>query len=195
MTQRDKPQKRPPKSGGPGRSPNIPPAFEQTARARRGRAQNESEQHIYVVGMDDFNLHEMEGITENPDYSHCRFHALLDYDELGQTDAVSRNELLEHVELPGEIARVDGCWCLAVAVISGEQCSVEGYCYEGRVYIHGIIDSVNERDSSSVTRYQYPSHLPEDVLEWLRELSMRLKDLGYMHAPFSIEYFYQPETG
>ena len=93
-------------------------------------------------------------------------------------------------------APVDGCWCLAEAVISGEQCTVEGYCYEGRVYIHGIIDSVNERDSSSFARYQYPSHLPEDVQERLRELSRRLiEDLGYMNAAFNIEYFYRPESG
>lgn len=317
------------KHGGAGVAPEIPESFEQAGQSAGKRKHAEGERHIHVIGMDDFNLREIEGITSHPDYSHCRFHPLLRYDELGQTDAISfndllakaretldrseapvdaimtfwdfpaqtmvpllakerdlpacdlldvekcehkywarvlqkesvpeatpdfaavdpfaadqelpdlefpfwlkpiksfssylafkieseddfdealarmresidrvatpYNELLEHLTLPDEIARVDGCWCLAEQVISGEQCTVEGYCYEGRVYIHGIIDSVNEKGSSSFARYQYPSHLPQDVQERLRELSTRLiEDLGYMNAAFNIEYFYEPKTG
>jgi biotin carboxylase len=101
------------------------------------------------------------------------------------------NQLLRHVQLPPEVASIDGYHCLVEELISGHQATIEGHVYQGEVHIHGIIDSIHYRGHSSFFRYQYPSHLPKPVKEEMKTSSQRLmQHIGYDNGAFNIEYFY-----
>jgi len=103
------------------------------------------------------------------------------------------NLILEHAELPPEIAAVDGYHCVAESIISaGSQCTQEGYAFGGEVEVYGTIDSIRCGPTrSSLSRYQYPSALPEAVQDRMTEISRRvIQQIGYDTAPFNIEYFW-----
>jgi biotin carboxylase len=101
-------------------------------------------------------------------------------------------KLLEEAELPEAIQKLSGSTCIAERIISGEQCTVEGYEYGGEVVTYGVIDSVREPNLSSFSRYQYPSSIPAEAQERMKELSERfILGIGYRGAPFNIEFFYE----
>lgn len=105
------------------------------------------------------------------------------------------NEMLAHMTLPDDISRVDGNWCIAEEVIGGDQFTVEGYCHDGDFHAHGIIDSIDERHSSSFARYQYPTHLPFEVQERMLDISRRLMTgIGFDNSAFNIEFFYDADS-
>lgn len=105
------------------------------------------------------------------------------------------NQLLTHVQLPPEVAAIDGYHCIIEELMSGHQCTIEGYVYQGEVHTHGIIDSINYPRRSSFFRYQYPSRLPQRVKQQMMESSQRLmKHIGYNNGTFNIEYFYNPRN-
>ncbi|MFW6055002.1 MAG: ATP-grasp domain-containing protein, partial [Thermodesulfobacteriota bacterium] len=52
--------------------------------------------------------------------------------------------LLDRVELPEAVAGVNSSFCVAEQIISGRQCTLEGYVFNGRVQTYGIIDSIRE---------------------------------------------------
>lgn len=101
------------------------------------------------------------------------------------------NRFLSHVQLPEEIAHVDGSYCIAEELMPGRQCTVSGYVHRGEVTVYGVVDSINYPKSSSFFRYQYPSHLPKRVKDRLAAGSKRVMEhIGYDQAAFNIEYFY-----
>jgi hypothetical protein len=103
--------------------------------------------------------------------------------------------LLEHVNLPPEIAAAGGQACLAEEAITGQQLTVEGYRYRDEVVIYGVVDSVNYENSPSFLRYQYPSSLPEHVIKRLGDISRRVVEaIGLERSTFNIEYFWDPGT-
>lgn len=103
------------------------------------------------------------------------------------------NEFLAHVELPPEIAEVDGYHCIAEEIISsGVQATLEGYAWKGAVQIFGVVDSIRSgRHRSSFSRYQYPSKLPRRVQARMTEAARKLiLAIDYEGAPFNIEFFW-----
>ncbi|WP_034272107.1 ATP-grasp domain-containing protein [Haloechinothrix halophila] len=103
--------------------------------------------------------------------------------------------LLEYVDLPPEIQAAGGQACLAEEALFGQQLTVEGYRYKGEVVIYGVIDSINYDNSPSFLRYQYPSSLPEAVVDRLTDLSRRIVSaIGLEGMTFNIEYFWDPGT-
>lgn len=116
-------------------------------------------------------------------------------------DGVSRigrpfQYVLDRVELPPEVSEAGGEACLAEEAISGEQVAVEGYVHDGEVVVYGVLDSHTYPDSSCFLRHQYPSTLPDEVTERLRDVSRRvIEQTGMNSATFSIEYFHEPSTG
>jgi hypothetical protein len=103
--------------------------------------------------------------------------------------------LLEHVQLPPDIAAVSGQMCLAEEALHGKQLTVEGYRYHGEVVLYGVIDSVHYEHSPSFLRFQYPSSLPEGVIERVHDISRRVVEaIGLEHQTFNIEYFWDPGT-
>jgi hypothetical protein len=105
------------------------------------------------------------------------------------------DELLKYVDLPAEIEAVGGQACLAEEAITGKQLTVEGYRYNDKVVIYGVVDSVRYDNSPSFLRFQYPSSLPERVIERLVDISERLvTEIGLERNTFNIEYFWDPGT-
>lgn len=101
------------------------------------------------------------------------------------------NRILARAELPEEVARVDGNWCLAEEIIGGAQCTMEGYVQRGEVHSHGIVDSVRYPNRPSFLRYQYPSRLPKRVQKRMEQVARRLlAQVGYDDACFNMEFFW-----
>jgi len=113
------------------------------------------------------------------------------------TIAVPFDQLLAYADLPEEIEGIDGRHCIAESIISaGQQCTLEGYAHGGGVVIYGAVDSVREgRHRSSFSRYQYPSMLPEPVLERMSDAATTfISHVGYTESPFNIEFFWEEAT-
>lgn len=98
--------------------------------------------------------------------------------------------ILDHLDLPPEIADVGGQACLAEEALQGVQVTLEGYSLNGAVHVYGAVDSVCYPDSSSFLRYQYPSRLPGSVVDRMAGVTERVvRQLGLDGAPFNVEFF------
>jgi hypothetical protein len=105
------------------------------------------------------------------------------------------DDLLEHLELPPEIAAVGGQACLAEEAISGRMATVEGYRFHDEVHVYGIVDSVRYEHCPSFLRYEYPSALPPEVCVRMAEISQTvIHAIGLDRMTFNIEYFWDPQT-
>ncbi|GAB3213671.1 ATP-grasp domain-containing protein [Marinactinospora thermotolerans] len=103
---------------------------------------------------------------------------------------------LDRLDLPPEVAVAGGQACLAEAELPGVQAAVEGYAVDGEVVVYGALDSINYPDSSAFLRHQYPSSLPEPVLRRMEDVAKRvISRIGLDSATFSIEFFYDPDSG
>jgi biotin carboxylase len=101
-------------------------------------------------------------------------------------------EAMRDFGMPEEIADEDNSF-IAESTISGAQCTVEGYVYQGHVTVYGVVDSIREPDGSSFSRYEYPSMLPLEVQHRLIDVARAaITQMGYDNAPFNIEFFYDP---
>ncbi|MFW6024652.1 MAG: ATP-grasp domain-containing protein, partial [Dichotomicrobium sp.] len=107
------------------------------------------------------------------------------------------NAFLDLVEMPPEVARIGGNHCVAEQVISaGEQCTLEGYVWQGDVVVYGVVDSVRSgKHKSSFSRYQYPSKLPANIRERMIAATKRVLDhIGYDNAPFNVEFYWDQDS-
>lgn len=108
----------------------------------------------------------------------------------------SFNYLLQFADVPEEIAPIDGSHCLAEGTISGRQCTVEGYVYQGEPHVHGIIDSFRYPGVSSFFRYQYPSRLSSRIKQRLVEISEKvIRQIGLDSSTWNIEFFVDERRG
>jgi hypothetical protein len=99
--------------------------------------------------------------------------------------------LLDIVQLPPEVARVNSSHCVAEQIISGRQCTLEGYVHNGEVHSYGIIDSIREPNRTTFARYQYPSRLPRKVQEEMAAITEKvMTHIGFDHSAFNIEFFW-----
>ncbi|PWG63341.1 ATP-grasp domain-containing protein [Spiribacter halobius] len=95
--------------------------------------------------------------------------------------------------LPEEIRLVTGHHCILEGLISaGRQCTLEGYVLRGEVHVYGVIDTVrDQRHRSVLSRYVYPSSLPDAVQHRMISCARRfIEHIGYDDAPFNIEFYY-----
>jgi biotin carboxylase len=112
-------------------------------------------------------------------------------DRIGQPFEV----VLEHLDLPKEVADVGGRACLAEEEVTGRQVTVEGYVFQGEVHVHGIVDSVTYPESTSFLRFQYPASVPAKVADRLEDLSRKvITQVGLDGSTFNIEYFWDPDS-
>ncbi len=92
-----------------------------------------------------------------------------------------------------ETERVHGF--LAEELLRGQEVTVEGYCYQGRVTTVGITDSVKYPGTNSFQRFEYPTCLPERRQVELVALTERVVPaLGFDHGFFNVEAFV-PDRG
>jgi hypothetical protein len=104
---------------------------------------------------------------------------------------------LDMVKVPGEIAGIGGCTCIAEEIISaGRQCTLEGYVYKGETVVYGVVDSIRSgKHRSCFARYQYPSRLPKRVQARMIEATRCfMRHIEYDDAPFNIEFYWNPRN-
>ena len=105
--------------------------------------------------------------------------------------AVPFDEELAHATPPPEVACITGRWCLAEEVLEGDQFTVSGYAYNGKVHVYGVVDSLNYPGTSSFSRYQYPSRLPPEIRRRMATETERVVTaLGFDQGAFNVEYFF-----
>ncbi len=98
--------------------------------------------------------------------------------------------LLRAYDMPPELTEMPETF-LAESTISGAQCTLEGYAFQGRIVTYGVVDSVRDPDSSSFSRYEYPSLLPLEVQHRMMDVVRAvMQQFGYEHGPFNAEFFY-----
>jgi hypothetical protein len=104
--------------------------------------------------------------------------------------------VLQQLDLPPEVAEAGGEACIAEEMLTGARAATEGYVFEGRPHVYGVLDSIPYPEHSSFLRHQYPSQLPPRVQERLREVSEEvIGQVGLDNATFSVEFFCDEESG
>jgi hypothetical protein len=107
------------------------------------------------------------------------------------------NVILSCADLPAEIAAADGYHCIAEELLEADAlCTLEGYVFQGRPRIYGVVDSVRYPQTGTMQSYRYPSNLPETVQERMCTAAATVMEhIGYDNGPFNMEFFYQSERG
>ncbi|WP_311945628.1 ATP-grasp domain-containing protein [Halomonas piscis] len=104
------------------------------------------------------------------------------------------NQLLDRITLPEALAQQRDAVAIAEGQLSGSQHTVEGYVFNGEVTVYGVVDSIQEADSSSFHRYEYPSRLPAAVQARMARICERLMPhLGYDYGAFNVEFFHEQD--
>jgi len=100
--------------------------------------------------------------------------------------------IMGYADLPDDIRAIGGASCIAEAIISsGQQCTLEGYVFEGEVEVYGIIDSIRGPNRSSLERYEYPTALPQEVKDRMIASAKKVvTHAGLDDTPFNMEFFY-----
>ncbi|MFP4484845.1 MAG: acetyl-CoA carboxylase biotin carboxylase subunit family protein [Spirochaetaceae bacterium] len=105
--------------------------------------------------------------------------------------ASSFEPLMEGVAVPPAVAAYGGRCCIAESPLSGQQCTLEGYVFQNTVTVYGVVDSVQETDRSSFSRFGYPSRLPAHIQDAMKDVARRvMAQIGYNNATFNMEFFY-----
>jgi len=100
------------------------------------------------------------------------------------------NDFMEMYHMPEEFTSMKET-CIAESIIAGQQCTLEGYVYNGKVVAYGLVDSIREADSSSFARYEYPSSLPQEIQFRMADITRRvINQLGLDNCAYNIEFFY-----
>ncbi len=99
-------------------------------------------------------------------------------------------ELMHLYNMPEEFANMEET-CIAESLITGHQCTLEGYVLNGRVVSYGVVDSMREGGRPSFSRYEYPSALPQEIQFRMSDVARRIiSQIGLDNYPFNIEFFY-----
>jgi hypothetical protein len=85
---------------------------------------------------------------------------------------------------------------IAEEILSGRQVTANGYARDGRVTMLGTVDSIMYPGTDHFQRFQYPSALPDPILDRIDDLAARLLEgMGFSHGVFNIEMRVDQETG
>jgi biotin carboxylase len=84
---------------------------------------------------------------------------------------------------------------IAEGVLKGAQVTVEGYAFGGKVSVLGIVDSIMFPGTIAFSRFDYPSHLPEDVQARMAGIAVTVMEgLGFDNGLFNIEMMYDADA-
>tara|TARA_Y100000768_G_C23982423_1_gene686650 strand:+ start:1236 stop:2525 length:1290 start_codon:yes stop_codon:yes gene_type:complete len=102
---------------------------------------------------------------------------------------------VNQVNLPKDIPTDTSRYFLAEECLTGNQFTVEGYVFNGKVHGYAIFDNINDKSDCSFIGYEYPSQLTSDIKQSMIDISEKIMlGVGYNNAPFNIEFFYDQKT-
>ncbi|MCW8195158.1 ATP-grasp domain-containing protein [Proteobacteria bacterium 005FR1] len=105
------------------------------------------------------------------------------------------NYFLDRVDMPAEVADVDGNYLIAEELVGGIEFAPEGHVQNGVCHIHGMFDMVQAENGKSFERVEFPSKAPREVQDRAIETSKKImKQVGFDNGCFNIEYFWDPDT-
>jgi hypothetical protein len=82
-------------------------------------------------------------------------------------------------------------YLIAEELLSGHQVTLEGYMFDGRATVVGVVDSGMYGASTSFERFDYPSVIERETAERMLLISERaLRYVGFDNGLFNIEFFY-----
>ncbi|MFW5682293.1 MAG: ATP-grasp domain-containing protein [Phycisphaeraceae bacterium] len=103
-------------------------------------------------------------------------------------------EILEAFEFPREWREMKETF-IAESPLSGAQCTLEAYAFDGRIVCYGVVDSIREASSSSFSRYEYPSRLPLEIQHRMFDVTRAvMQQIGFTHGAFNVEFFYDQNS-
>lgn len=101
------------------------------------------------------------------------------------------DSLLALAELPVELPPAGGHTCIAEAIISGRQCTLEGWSHDDEVTVYGAVDSIRAPNRTTFARYQYPSSLPVRVIHRMTEVATAfIRRAGLRQSAFNAEFYW-----
>jgi biotin carboxylase len=84
---------------------------------------------------------------------------------------------------------------IAEDCLTGDQVTLDGYAYNGEVFVTGIVDSIMFPGTLAFQRFEYPSALPEAVQQRMAQAATAvMKAAGYDNGQFNIEFTYDAHT-
>ncbi len=96
--------------------------------------------------------------------------------------------------LDGNFREIPGSAFLVEELLTGHQVTLDGYAFQGRVVLLGIVDSIFFPGSLSFQRFEYPSRLPPRVQERMARIAERcIRHIGLDGTFFDIEFFYREQ--
>jgi biotin carboxylase len=84
---------------------------------------------------------------------------------------------------------------LAEGLLTGVQTTLDGYVYQGEVYLMGVVDSIMFPGTIAFQRFDYPSQLPGNIQSRMFDVARRvMRQLEFDNGQFNIEFMYDRET-
>lgn len=89
----------------------------------------------------------------------------------------------------------DANFFIGEELIKGDQVTVDGFAFNGKVTVCGIVDSIMFEGTNIFERFQYPSRFPQEVTDRMEEIVIDLMEgIGVQNAQFNVELFYDHES-
>lgn len=80
--------------------------------------------------------------------------------------------------------------------VDAPQHCLDGYVYQGQVHRLGVVDVDMYPGTQAFMRWDYPSRLSTSVQDQATEVAAAfLKEVGFTHGLFNMEFFHDPATG
>ncbi len=90
--------------------------------------------------------------------------------------------------------KINAEYLIAEKVMTGQQVTLEGYVYNGKIEIMGITDSIMYPGTISFKRFEYPSSIPVKIQERMARIARSfISSIGFDNGVFNIEFFYDQE--
>ena len=79
--------------------------------------------------------------------------------------------------------------------VQAEQFNLDGYVYQGKAHLVGVVDELMYPGTQAFMRFHYPSSLPSDVQDQALAIAQALlTEVGFDNAFFNMEFFYDRAT-
>ena len=103
--------------------------------------------------------------------------------------------LLSISDLPDEIKKGGGKYCIAENTISGSMYTIEGYVCDRKMEVYSFFESPLYKGTSSFMGYVTPSSLADSIKERMIRMAEKIMtEIDYDNAPFNIEFLYDEKS-